>query len=253
MLYKIDTPLIADLKKQIVEHEIYRSIKDIHHVRIFMEHHVYAVWDFMFLLKAIQKDLTCVEPNWKPSGNPKLRQFINEIVLGEESDEYFDGKSHLEVYWEAMIQAQCNMNPVMSMLPPLTYDAKMHKVDSNIPKTGFDHFKFHEHLAVSGKIHCTAAAFAIGRELFIPEMFQSVLDGMDKELFPQIETLCDYLKRHIELDGDEHGPMSDKLLSHYLSSFDKVCDATPIVVRSLELRLALWDAALAKIKEFSVE
>jgi hypothetical protein len=78
-----------------------KSIEDLH---CFLENHVYAVWDFMSLLKALQSKLTCTTTLWFATTNPQTRYLINEIVVAEESDLTIDGQrsSHYEMYIEAM-------------------------------------------------------------------------------------------------------------------------------------------------------
>uniref|UniRef100_UPI00404A26B6 DUF3050 domain-containing protein n=1 Tax=Fluviicola sp. TaxID=1917219 RepID=UPI00404A26B6 len=79
----------AELQNKIVNHPAYKSIKTIDDVKHFMEHHIYAVWDFMSLLKSLQTSLTCTQVPWFPVGSAKVRFLINEIVCGEESDVAF--------------------------------------------------------------------------------------------------------------------------------------------------------------------
>ena len=101
---------LRPLRTQLFKHEVYRSIRTQDDLRIFMEHHVFAVWDFMSLLKALQGRLTGVTIPWFPQGDRNARRLINEIVLEEESDEDGEGGyiSHFELYRAAM--AQCGAN-----------------------------------------------------------------------------------------------------------------------------------------------
>ena len=82
---------LRPLRQQVVEHPVYRHIETLADVRLLMEHHVFAVWDFMSLLKALQRHLTCVTVPWVPQGDRHSRRLINEIVLAEESDEECGG------------------------------------------------------------------------------------------------------------------------------------------------------------------
>jgi len=104
--------LIADerveaLKERLTTHPIYEAVETLQDLRRFMEHHIYAVWDFMSLLKALQAAVAPAQTPWMPSPRPELRRFINEIVLGEECDEYDVAGtrrfiSHFELYLLSM-------------------------------------------------------------------------------------------------------------------------------------------------------
>ena len=79
-----------------------------------MEHHIFAVWDFMSIVKALQIQLTCTETPWIPKGNSISARLINEIVLDEETDIDPSGEysSHFEIYLMSMAEAGANIHTI---------------------------------------------------------------------------------------------------------------------------------------------
>ena len=128
---------ISSLRNKLVEHPVYSDIQDLDGLKIFMEHHVFAVWDFMSLLKALQINLTCVSLPWIPVGKANTRYLINEIVAGEESDvdEHGNRISHYELYLNAMKQAGAKTETIESLVNALASGDSIRKAlnRENIP------------------------------------------------------------------------------------------------------------------------
>src|SRR5882757_7152683 len=82
---------IQPTRQALLDHRIYCQIRGLDGLRLFMEHHVFAVWDFMSLLKALQQRICCVDVPWIPSSTSFTCRLVNEIVLGEESGEDGEG------------------------------------------------------------------------------------------------------------------------------------------------------------------
>src|ERR1700741_4373431 len=99
-----DIDHLGRLRDTLLDHPLYENIVSVGELRCFMEDHVFAVWDFMSLLKRLQQDLTCTAVPWFPTGNAKAARLINDIVIGEETDVGPDGSyvSHLALYLGAM-------------------------------------------------------------------------------------------------------------------------------------------------------
>jgi hypothetical protein len=101
---------LEPLRRRLLEADVYASVADMDALRRLTEHHVFAVWDFMSLVKRLQGELTCMQQPWRPVGDPELRRTITEIVLEEECDRDPQGNaiSHFELYLEAMRRLGAN-------------------------------------------------------------------------------------------------------------------------------------------------
>ncbi len=235
---------IEPQRRRVVEHPMYRSIGTLEHVRTFQQAHVFAVWDFMSLLKTLQRELTSVNVPWVPSGPTASRRLINEIVLVEESDELGDGYiSHFELYLDGMRQTGADTGPVEAFLQHLRKAVAVLDAAklAEIPSAAADFIATTWEIIENAPVHCQAAAFAFGREDLIPEMFQQVISIPDTD--GRLETFKDYLARHIEVDGEQHTPMAMQMLIDLCADDQSAWDECAATVQTaLSARANLWDA-----------
>lgn len=246
---------IEPQKEQLLHHSLYEKIKTMDDLRQFQECHIYAVWDFMSLLKALQATLTCTTTPWLPVGNPETRYLINEIVLAEETDISLDGKrqSHYEMYIDAMKSCGANTKPIELFLENViqTQNIFVSIKQSDLHQNIKDFLDFTFRVIEQGKPHEIAAAFTFGREDLIPEMFTAILKNFQSN-FPEtdLSKLIYYFERHIELDGDEHGPMAMLMINELCGENEtKWKEVEEISIQALEKRIALWNAIEEKILE----
>jgi Protein of unknown function (DUF3050) len=237
---------IAPLRAQLENHPLYARIWTAEDLRVFMESHVFAVWDFMSLLKALQRRLTCVAVPWRPTEWPESRRFINEIVLGEESD-VFKGRavSHFELYLEAMQEAGADVEPISRLLERLAAgDLDLDRV----PEAAGRFMRATFGLIDSGGVHELAAAFTFGREDLIPDMFRSLVRDLNAKLGGRFGKFQWYLERHIEVDGEDHGPLSLRMVADLCGTDARRWEEAAMAAEeALLARIALWDGILKAI------
>lgn len=242
--------LAIEKQRQILlSHPVYNQIRDLEGLKRFSEHHVYAVWDFMSLLKSLQRELTCVDLPWRPVGSADTRYLINEIVLGEESDvdEHGHRISHFELYLKAMGQMGANTTGILKLIEmiqqgsPLTSAIESSSIHNNIKS--FLNFTFH--VAMETPAHVKAAVFTFGREDLIPDMFMAILKELYKEHPDQVSTFHYYIERHIEVDGDHHSHLALAMVEQLCGDDEtKWKGATEYALKSLHYRSLLWDSIL---------
>jgi hypothetical protein len=240
----------APLRAAIARHRVYEMVDDGAAIRVFMEHHVVAVWDFMSLLKALQAGVTCVSVPWVPRGDASHRRFVNELVVAEESDLDPRGGhvSHFELYVDAMREAGAQTRPILALLD--------HASDTEPGALAYDGLPpaaaaFAQHtlaVATSAPLHGVAAAFAFGRERLIPDMFTTIRIAAERHQ-PRLDLLLTYLDRHIVLDSDVHTPLAFQLVDGLCGDHpDRWREAEEAALAALQRRLELWDATAQAIE-----
>ena len=239
---------IKEPREKLLNHKLYTEIKSIEDLQIFTSNHIFAVWDFMSLLKALQNNLTCTKVPWTPNKNSETAYLINEIVLAEETDISQNGKrkSHYELYLDAMIDIGVKVENIEKNIMLLSssdsIENSIEKLDIH-PKIK-EFLKFTFSIIDEGKPHKIAAIFTFGRENLIPNMFNEILHEFQNNFTEKdISKLIYYFERHIELDEDEHGPMALQMVNELAENdplkWEEIRD---ISIVALEKRIGLWDA-----------
>ncbi|MEE2758247.1 MAG: DUF420 domain-containing protein [Myxococcota bacterium] len=245
--------MVRSKKSVLTAHPVYTAVGTRKAMCTFMESHVFAVWDFMSLVKALQVELTCTTTPWIPVGDADVRAFINEVVAGEESDQTADGRhlSHLELYIEAMEETGADIGPIRSFLRSLGDGVP---VETALDACGApDAAKAFTSATMDtvkrGDPIEIAAAFCFAREAIIPAMFRPLIRRVDTADGARSPKLRYYFDRHVELDGDSHGELAKKMLC-YLCGDDRANwqRAADAAFSALDTRAELWDALETEIR-----
>ena len=238
---------VATQREAVVNHPLYQQVNSPTSLRVFMENHSFAVWDFMSLLKALQKHTTCVSVPWFPVGDAQARRLVNSIVLDEESDQVGDGQpiSHYEMYLASMKEVGANTDAIETFVCLVQQGHLLANAlrESDAPDAAQRFVLATMDLVNQDKPHALASAFTIGREDAIPEMFTRLLPTL-----PAAPMMRAYLERHIEVDGGEHKhhgfALVGRLCGDSMTLWDEAADAGRC---ALQARADLWDAISQKL------
>ncbi len=246
---------LAPVARSVLEHDVYTKLTSLRALRVFVEHHCFAVWDFMSLLKTLQRRLTCVEVPWMPPANREGARLVNEIVVAEESDCLASGDahaSHFELYLDAMREVRADTSTVEAFLDALATGATWQLALAGTPVHASVRQFVARTLALCdrGEIWEVAADFVLGRENLIPDMFREVSAALAAGEGLPTESLTYYLDRHVELDEQEHGPAGAKLLFSLCGEAAERWAAVERGARqALLARAALWDGVVVCIED----
>jgi hypothetical protein len=248
-----DSDQLCSLRAALLDHPVYRQVVSVADLRRFMEDHVFAVWDYMSLLKRLQQDVTCIKV--LPADNARAARLINDIVIGEETDVGPDGSyvSHLALYLRAMgeIGASTRQFEKFRSLVFVGVPGEVALARIGAPPHVQAFVAHTMALANSGSTEEVLAAFLYGRQDIIPEMFRRLLDTLygAKHNNDRLRHFIYYIDRHIELDGDSHGPKGRELLEYLVANPPHRDErALHAACSSLKARIGLWNGTLSMLR-----
>ena len=241
---------LGDARDRLVAHRLYGLVDSPERLRRFMETHVFAVWDFQSLLKALQRELTCTSIPWLPTADPEARRLVNEIVLDEESDALPEGgsASHFELYLDGMRQAGADTKPVERLIELLRSGAPLARAlaSCGAPAAAVRFVRRSFAVIDAGGSHRIAAAFTYGREDVIPDMFRSLVIPLAERNPASWGRFRFYLERHIEHDDERHAPLCRRIVARLCGSDPRRwAEASATARECLEARIEMWDALAA--------
>ena len=243
---------LEEVRPSLVDHSLYHSLVDLEQLRRFTEYHVFAVLDFMSLLKSLQQKLTCTTTPWIPVGSANTRYLINEIVLGEESDVDEAGfrTSHFELYLKAMEQMGADTTAITQLLTYIHNGVSVQQAlqQLQLPRAICDFVGYTFEVIEKAPVHVQAAVFTFGREDLIPDMFMGLVKDLSVQYPAQLAVFKYYLERHIEVDGDHHSHLAMEMVSELCGQDAlKWEQAAEAALTSLKYRKRLWDAVYATV------
>ncbi len=242
--------VIQPLVIEIHQHSLFAAVNSIQRLRRFAEIHVFVVWDFICLLKALQRQLSSTELLWTPPQNHIGCYLINTLLTEEESDNIDDRYlSHFELYVQAMQECGADTQPIHHFIAHIRQQANLEtallRSDAPLPAQRFVQDTFN---IIKKSNHHIAASLAFAREHITSGMFSALLHHLNPENPDSLKSFIQYFQRHIELDSHKHSQQSQLLVAELCDQNEnKWQEATGAAIFSLQSRLRLLDEIHAAI------
>lgn len=249
---------IEDLKSELAAHCLYTKLQHMEDIHIFMEHHVFAVWDFMSLAKALQLHLDATQVIEKQTDNSKILGFVNGILTGGETDPNKKEivLSHLEMYLELMDEIGANTTNIKKLIASSAAGLDIHEAMQIAQLTDEQQriLNFTQTIIATNEIHKIAVAATLVPEGMISNRFLKILketEERDNLLVPKFKN---YLNRYKAIDGNDYGLLSLEMVTHFCDSDGKKwVDILDIAMKTLSHRIYLWDAIVDEIDQMRVQ
>lgn len=239
------TERLSPLTEKIISHPVYNVVASDYNLRLFMGEHVFAVWDFMCLLKELHRQIVSTSSPWFPPKDALSANLIGSILVEEEGDVAEDGSyaSHFDIYLTAMSQIGADTSQIQALLAALAKGMNFHEALESITiRHGTRQFVLTTFSFFDQPLHQLAAAFVYGREGITAAMFKPLLKQLESKIEQgqsHYQTLVYYLKRHITLDDNEHFPKALQMLANLVGEDkQKLDEAEQAAIRALEARIA---------------
>jgi hypothetical protein len=240
---------IAPLHQAVVTHTLFENIVDPTRLCCFMEQHVFAVWDFVCLLKTLYSKLAGTQVPWLPPEHTESIYLIGQIMSEEEADCFPDALtkgqthcSHFEAYRRAMCECGANSKPIDNFLQCLQAGETLNKAlrNAGVPPAARvfveSTFAFFDR-----PVHQIAASFVCGREGITGDLFKRLLQKNNTGQLRLTSSLVYYLQRHIDLDTDSHYPKALRMLTQLCGEdAQKWQEATQAALEALQARYDFW-------------
>ena len=247
---------IAPFNSKLINHKIYGQISDMRKTKIFMESHVFSVWEYLTMLKALQRELATRDISFLHENVPDLPYLINQIVLNEEIEEesrgeYLSAMGLYQLYINSMDEIGADSNPIKYFVDCIKVNKNWNNTIrdtitrfDNIPIQTYEYLNYNLKMIELSEIHELAGIFFFGREDINSKFILLIKSNIEHE--KSLSNLKNIIKRHVDDDSKNKNPILGEYINNILcKDDDKKWKKVEIsVIEAIKKRIELWDGML---------